>query len=121
ESHLQLSVCHWPFGARPVAIDLDAEPVWIAKIKSFAHEVIGLPGVRVDVREVSDESSEITARRQQNREVVQSETPVVRMLARSLHFVELYENPVLAERSQRCVLRGPIENPQADHGFVIIN
>src|SRR5438552_10966301 len=85
ESHLQLSVHDGPFGARSVAIDLDAEPVRIAKVERFAHKVICLPRISIDMREMGDESSEIAARGQQNGKVVQPETAVIRMLARSAH------------------------------------
>ena len=71
--HHELASVAAPALARPVGIDLDAEPVRIGEIERFADQVVAGAGVHPEVGEMVNEPAERRPVRQQDREVEEPE------------------------------------------------
>ena len=56
--HVELRPLQPPGAARPIGVDLDAEPVRVAEVERLAHGVVGAASVDARVAEVTDEPAE---------------------------------------------------------------
>ncbi len=71
--HQELAVSHPPLLTRPIAVDLDAEPVGIVEIQRFADEVIRCPGHRPAlVRQTPQRAAERGSRRDEDGEMIET-------------------------------------------------
>jgi hypothetical protein len=71
--HHQLAALSSPTLARPVGVDLDAEPVRIGEIERLADQVVARAGVDPEVRQMLDEAAQRRPVREQDREVEEPE------------------------------------------------
>src|SRR6202008_776241 len=112
--HEELTLVVPPRVARPVGVDLDAEPVRIGEIHRFADEMIGHPGVRADLTEVRDESSERRSIGEENCEVVETEQSAPRNRTRSRVLVEVDDLSIFTMRAQSSRIGAPPNDAHAE-------
>ena len=72
--HHQFAIHPPPGLARPVGVDLDAEPIGVLQVERLAHEMVARAGVDADGTEMPDEAAERRAIREEDREVIEPET-----------------------------------------------